>query len=200
MTNLEDKVILITGAGRGGGRRLAEALGARGAIVAANDISPVNVDETVAHIRSQGGRAAAYIHDVARKMAAEALVKEVEDEWGALDVLIQHAAVAPQAALLEMDEWDWRRVLDVNLTGAFLMLQCAGRGMRARGRGVIIHLVPETGPGAARDRVAYVASIQALRAFSGQAAQELASHGIRVHTVETAQTGWVETVIELCKG
>jgi NAD(P)-dependent dehydrogenase (short-subunit alcohol dehydrogenase family) len=198
MTGLTDQVILITGAGRGSGRRLAEALGGRGAIVAANDISPVNVDETVAHIRSQGGRAAAYIHDVAKKVAVQTLINEVQDEWGGIDVLIQHAAVEPRAALLEMDEWDWHRVLDVNLTGAFLMLQSAGRVMRARGRGLIVHLVPESDPGA--ERGAYRASMEGLRALGRQAAEEFAPYGVRVHTLASGQTGLAEAVIALCEG
>jgi 3-oxoacyl-[acyl-carrier protein] reductase len=198
VTELKDRVALVTGAGRGGGRALAEALGAQGVCVAANDISPVNVDEVAARILAQGGRAAAYIHDVAKQAAVQALLKEVEEAWGRIDILIQHAAVEPRVPLLDMDEWDWHRVLDVNLTGAFLMLQSAGRMMRAQGGGVIIHLVPETGPGGARG--AYLASQAGVRALVHQAAAELAPHGVRVHAVETAQGGWIETVIGLCKG
>jgi 3-oxoacyl-[acyl-carrier protein] reductase len=200
MTSLNDRVVLITGAGKGRGRALAEALGAEGACVAANDISPVNVDETVAHIRSRGGRAQAFIHDVAKKAAVQALVKEVEDAWGRIDVLIQHAAVEPRIPVLDMDEWDWHRVLDVNLTGAFLMLQSAGRTMRAQGGGVIIHLVPEPGPGADGPRAAYLASLSGLREFTRQAASELAPHGVRVHAVDPAQADLAGVVIALCKG
>jgi NAD(P)-dependent dehydrogenase (short-subunit alcohol dehydrogenase family) len=200
MTELKDKVVLITGAGKGSGRALAEACGARGACVAANDISPVNVDEVVARVRSQGGRAAAYIHDVAKKVAAQALVNEVEDEWGRIDVLIQHAAVEPRAPLLDMDEWDWHRVLDVNLTGAYLMLQSVGRTMRAQGGGVIIHLVPDAGRETGGERGAYFASMNGLQELTRQAAVELAAYGIRVHAVELGKAGLVETVVGLCKG
>jgi NAD(P)-dependent dehydrogenase (short-subunit alcohol dehydrogenase family) len=200
MTELRDRVVLITGAGKGGGRTVAQAFGARGACVAANDISPVNVDEVVAGIRSQGGRAAAYIHDVAKKAAVHALVREVEDDWGRIEVMIQHAAVEPRVPLLEMDEWDWHRVLDVNLTGAFLMLQEVGRSMRAQGGGVIMQLVPPAGPGAGGGRGAYLASLSGLQALVDQAAAELAPHGVRVHAVGTGADRWVETVIDLCKG
>lgn len=200
MSEFKDKVVLITGAGKGSGRALAEAFAARGAVAAANDISPVNVEETVARIRSRGGRAAAYIHDVAKKVAVQALVNEVQDEWGRIDILIQHAAVEPHVPLLDMDEWDWHRVLDVNLTGAFLMLQSVGRVMRAQGAGVIIHLVPEAGRGAGTDRGAYFASMGGLLSLSRAATEELAEHHVQVHVVETDQPDLIETVLELCKG
>jgi NAD(P)-dependent dehydrogenase (short-subunit alcohol dehydrogenase family) len=124
---LKDKVVLITGAGRGMGRRLAGVLAERGAVVAANDISPINVEEVVAGINARGGKAKAYIEDIAKKVGAQTVVKHVEDDFGRIDILINHAAVEPRVSLLDMDEWDWHRTLDVNLTGAFLMIQSAGR-------------------------------------------------------------------------
>jgi NAD(P)-dependent dehydrogenase (short-subunit alcohol dehydrogenase family) len=157
------------------------------------------VDEVTARILSGGGRAAAYIHDVAKNAAVQALAKEVQDEWGRIDILVQHAAVAPRTPLLDMDEWDWRRVLDVNLTGSFLMFQSVGRMMRAQGAGVIIQLVPEAGAGAGSDRGAYCASMSGLLSLTHRAAEELASDGIRVHAVEMGKADLVETVIGLCK-
>ena len=72
---MSDKVVLITGAGKGAGRALAEACAARGMIVAANDISPINVDEVVSGINARGGRAKSYVEDVAKKVGAQMLVK-----------------------------------------------------------------------------------------------------------------------------
>ena len=135
---------MITGAGKGSGRILAQAFAEQGAIVAANDISPINVDEVVDQIVAKGGRAKAYIDDVAKKVAAQNIINQVEDDFGRIDILINHAAVEPHVPLLDMDEWDWHRVLDVNLTGAFLMTQSAGRVMRAQGSGVIINLITGT--------------------------------------------------------
>src|SRR5215204_5402209 len=112
MNSLKDKVILITGAGKGGGHLLAKAFAEHGAIVAANDISPINVEEVVDRINEAGGRGKAYIEDVAKKVGAQHLIKQVEDELGRIDILINHAAVEPYVPLLEMDEWDWHRVMD----------------------------------------------------------------------------------------
>ncbi len=183
MKDLKDKVVLITGAGKGRGRALAEAFAQRGAIVAANDISPINVEEVVNGINCQGGRAKAYIEDVAKKLGAQHIIKQVEDDFGRLDILIHHAAVEPHVPLLDIDEWDWHRVLDVNLTGAFLMTQSAGRVMREKGSGVILFLITEPTRDESKE-AAFVASMDGLRGLARQAARELSPHGIHVFAVE----------------
>jgi NAD(P)-dependent dehydrogenase (short-subunit alcohol dehydrogenase family) len=196
MPELKNKIILITGAGKGRGRILAKALAAHGAIIAANDISPINVEQVVDEINAEGGRAKAYIEDVAKKVGVQNLINSVEDEYGRIDVLINHATVEPNTPLLSMDEWDWHRVLDVNLTGTFLMTQSAGRLMQRQGRGVIINLSTqdqESGQSAraepSRSEAAFVATMHGLAGFTRQAARELNPHGIQVHHVnETAET------------
>lgn len=187
------KVVLITGAGKGTGAALAESFAARGARVALNDISPINVDEVAARIASNGGQARTYLHDVAKKVGVQALVKQVEDDWGRVDILIQHAAVEPHTPLLNLDEWDWHRTLDVNLTGAFLVLQSLGRVMRAQGGGVIVNLVSSSEVAGA-----YSASMDGLRGLSEAATRELAPFGIRVHAVELRADA-VEGVLALCR-
>jgi NAD(P)-dependent dehydrogenase (short-subunit alcohol dehydrogenase family) len=184
--DLKDKVVLITGAGKGAGRTLAEAFAQRGAFVAANDISPMNVDQLVTQIIANGGKAKAYIEDIAKKVGVQALVKTVEDDFGGIDILIDHAAVEPHASLLDMDEWDWHRTLDVNLTGAFLMMQSVGRIMRVKGRGAILNIVAGAGEGLTKETGAYIASKAGLAALSHQADMELSPHGIRVYTVENS--------------
>lgn len=184
MSNLKDKVVLITGAGKGSGRALAKAFAERGAIVAANDISPVNVEEAVDEINAQGGRTKAYIEDVAKKLGTQNIIKQVEDEFGRIDILVNHASVQPHVPVLDMDEWDWHRVLDVNLTGAFLMIQSVGRVMKSQGSGVIINLITAN-QASVKSEAAFVASMQGLVGFTSQAACELSPYGIRVHAVET---------------
>jgi NAD(P)-dependent dehydrogenase (short-subunit alcohol dehydrogenase family) len=187
MNDLKGKVILITGAGKGAGRALAEALAEQGAIIAANDISPINVEEVASKINARGGKANTYIEDVAKKVGAQSLVKAVEDELGGIDILINHAAVKPRASLLVMDEWDWRRTLDVNLTGAFLMLQSVGRMMREKSKGKIINIVTGAGTSAEKDAGAYLSSKAGLVMLSHQADQELSAYGIRVYAIENSE-------------
>jgi len=195
MNNLKDKIILLTGAGKGSGRNLASAFAKRGAIIAANDISPINVEEVIDEINKGGGKAKAFIEDVAKKMSVQHLIKQVEDEFGRIDVLINHASVEPHSPLLDMDEWDWHRVLDVNLTGTFLMTQSVGRVMRNQGSGVIINLVAAK-QASVKNAASFVASMQGVEGFTRQAAQELNPCGIHVHAVETGE-GIVERVFAL---
>lgn len=180
----KDKVVLITGAGRGLGRAIAEAFAARQAIVAANDLTPINLDITLEQIVSSGGRGKDYIFDVSKKMAVQTLVDLVLADWGRIDILVNHAVVRPRTALLSMDDWDWQRTLDVNLTGSFLMLQRVGQVMRYQGGGAIINLATATED--AQDwngQAAFVASQMGLIGLTRQAAGELAGDGIRVNAV-----------------
>lgn len=196
MNKFKEKVVLITGAGKGSGRILAQAFAGHGSLVAANDISPINVEEVVGQIIAKGGQARTYIEDVAKKVGVQHVVNQVEDDFGRIDILINHAAVEPHVPLLELDEWDWHRVLDVNLTGAFLMTQSVGRLMRTQGSGVIINLITE----ATRDEnteAAFIASMSGLEGLTRQAARELGPHGIQVYLVKNSSETIVEDVFGL---
>jgi NAD(P)-dependent dehydrogenase (short-subunit alcohol dehydrogenase family) len=186
MNHIKDKVVLITGAGKGAGRALAVAFAEQGAVVAVNDISPNNVEELVSEIAASGGNAKAFIEDIAKKVGVQSLVKGVEDEFGSVDILVNHAAVEPHAPLLNMDEWDWHRTLDVNLTGAFLMTQSVGRMMRVKGKGVILNIVAGTGEGLKKNAGAYLSTKAGLAELSYQADQELGPLGIRVYAIENS--------------
>ncbi len=181
MSALVGKVILITGAGRGSGRELALSLGARGAILVLNDISPVNVDAVAAEIVAAGGQARVYLHDVAKKVAVQALVNQALDDFGRIDILIQNANVEPPAGLLAMDEWDLHRVFEVNTVGAFLMMQSVARVMAEQGGGVIFNLLGNLErnlpPASASSR-------RAVAELTRRASAELERQGVRVVGLE----------------
>jgi len=181
MNAFQDKVVLITGAGKGAGRCLAKAFSAQGAIVAANDITPINLDATIEAIVKSGGRAKDYVADISKKMPVQTMVNQVLADWGRIDILITNARVEPRAALLEMDEWDWQRTLGVNLTGAFLCLQVVGRVMATAGQGVIVHLIQSEQLWG--NKAAAQASNAGLRALIAPAAHEMEGFNIQVNGV-----------------
>ncbi len=181
---LPDKVALVTGAGRGIGRAIALGLAQAGARVAVNDINPDTAERTAREIRAAGGEALAFAADVANKLAVHTMINGCLERWGRLDILVNNAGVEPKASILSMDEYDWDRTLAVNLKGAFLCSQFAGRAMREQGGGVIVNIASIGGHKIPlKDRAAYCASKAGLVGFTRECAREFAAYGIRVNAI-----------------
>jgi NAD(P)-dependent dehydrogenase (short-subunit alcohol dehydrogenase family) len=183
-TTLQGQVALVTGAGLGVGRSIAEALASAGVTIAANDLTPLNVERTVASIQSSGGSAVAYIEDLTRGMPIRAMIDRVTTDLGRLDILVNAAQVRHPSGLLAMDEWDWQRTMDVNLTAPFLLMQTAARHMQSQGAGVILNIAVDgiSGPPIS-GLPAYYAGKSGLAALSRAAAEELLAYNIRVHAI-----------------
>lgn len=182
--SLRGRMILMTGAGRWPGPALALAFARQGAIVAANDLSPVLLDPLLSAAQGLPGQIRTYVADATRGMPLRALLEEVHDDLGKIDVLVNNPRIQPDTPLLDMDEWDWQRTVEMNLNGPFLVTKLVARQMRELGSGVILNLVDSTQQSlAAPGRAAYVASQAGLLALSRAAAQELIAYNIRVHTL-----------------
>jgi len=178
------QVVLVSGAGGRIGRAVALGFARQGAVVAANDLSPLNLDETASQAQALGGQCRTYVFDIAKKMPLQALVGQVLDDCARIDILINAAPVQPGAALLEMDEWDWQRTLEVNLGGPFFAMQTIGRVMREQGAGAIINVILPPQALAEHPGLAALSASQAgLLSLTLAAAQELAPHHIRVNAV-----------------
>ena len=181
---LRHQTALVTGGGEGIGRAIALALGRVGIHVCVNDINPDTCDEVAQEICAAGGRAFGYQMDISNRYQASALIEEARDQLGKVDILVNAAAVLKRGDALKLDEWDWRRVIEVNLTGTFFMSQLLGRVMVEQGGGVIINLASHlAGFGVASDGVSYLASKGGVVALTRQLAHELGGHGVRVHAL-----------------
>jgi 3-oxoacyl-[acyl-carrier protein] reductase len=184
MHDFTGQIALVTGAGRGIGREVALGFASLGASVAANDINPINLDETVSTIQQAGGVSKGYVFDIAKKMPIEGMLAQVLDDFGRVDILVNHASVRPDASLLAMDEWEFHRTLDVNLGGPYFTMQQVAKTMRELGGGSIVNLISYGEPGHfCKGHTAHTASQAGLLGLTLSAAQEFAEHHIRVNAV-----------------
>lgn len=181
---LTGKVALVTGAGRGIGRALAQGLAQAGARVAVNDVDAGSAQQAAQSLAEAGHEAAAYPADVSDETAVEGLVAAVLARWQRLDILVNNAGVEPHGSLLDFPLADWQRTLDVNLTGPFLTSRAAARPMQAQGGGAIVNISSIAGRAAGlRNRAAYTASKTGLLGFTRECAREFAAYNIRVNAV-----------------
>lgn len=175
---------LVTGAGADIGRAVALALAQAGAGVVVNDLNPDRAERVAAEIIETGGQALAWQADVSNRFQVGSMIENARDHFARISILVNAAGALNSTSMLKLDEWDWRRLLDVNLTGAFFCSQLLGRVMADEGGGVIVNIASNAGhhnplwPG-----VGYVASKSALIGLTRQCAREYAPLGIRVNAV-----------------
>ncbi|MFF2514855.1 SDR family NAD(P)-dependent oxidoreductase [Streptomyces sp. NPDC058086] len=180
------KTALVTGAGSGIGRTTALAFAAEGAQVVVAGRTAASLDETVALIEAQGGKALAVTADVSRPDEVRALVEAAVDRFGSLDVAVNNAAVFHGGTpLADLPEADWHAELDINVTGVFLALQAEIRQMRTQpSGGAIVNLASTIGLHTRRPGVAaYAAAKAAVTALSRAAALDHIADGVRINVV-----------------
>ncbi|MFZ4814428.1 MAG: SDR family NAD(P)-dependent oxidoreductase [Phototrophicaceae bacterium] len=183
--DLSNKAVIITGAGNGLGRALALAFAQAGAAVCVNDINPTTPDEVADEIHALGGRAFGWQADVSNRFQVGSLIEEARDRFGRVDLLVNAAGVIKRGKAQALDEWDWRRALDVNLTGAFFTSQLLGRVMAEEGGGAMVNLTEShalTG-NASDPAVGYIASKAGIIGMTRQLALEFAPFNVRVNAV-----------------
>lgn len=177
---LQERVALVTGAGRGIGKAIAQRLQAAGARVVLNDVD----GERLARAKAEGLGVAYIQADVSLRADVEAMIARVVAEQGRLDIMVNNAGVEPKASLLQMTDEQWGRALAVNLTGVFLCTQVAARHMVERGGGGrIIQIASIAGKNWLPNGSNYVASKAGVIGFVKEAARELAAHHITVNAV-----------------
>jgi NAD(P)-dependent dehydrogenase (short-subunit alcohol dehydrogenase family) len=176
--------ILITGASRGLGRRMALAFGRAGHSVAVNyRVRQAEAESVVGEIRALGGKAEGFQADVSDPREAQALVDGVVQRWGPLEGLINNAGVTRDRTLLKMSLDEWREVIDTNLSGPFYCLQAASRQMIRQQRGFILNVGSIVGMRGGVGCANYAAAKAGLMGLTKAAARELGRYHIRVNGI-----------------
>ena len=198
MNRLQDKVVLVTGAGRGIGRGIAEYVAEHGAHVAVNySQSKTQAEEVADSIRALGRKAIAVQADVSQRDQVEKMVSTIEADLGPIDVLVNNAGVESIVPFLELDDAEWQRVTDINLKGPWLVGQVIARSMVGRKHpGTIINIGSIQAGMVFPGRTHYAPTKRGIEALTRSMAAELAVHGIRVNCLhpglfDTDMTQWV---------
>ena len=178
-----DRVALVTGAGMGMGRAIAEAFASEGAAVGVMDLDVDAGKDTVARIEGSGGRALAIPGDVRIAKDAERAVAEVTGDFGGLDVLVSNAGVVRYAATDELSEEEWDLQIDTNLKGPWLMAKYAIPRIRERGGGSIVQTASVQAYASQKDVVAYTASKGGVVAMTRTMALDVAHDNITVNCI-----------------
>ncbi len=179
--DFDGRVALVTGGARGMGRAIIELLASRGAQVAVNDLDP---EATAAAAHAIGNDSLAVAGDVADPNRVRAIVDQVADHYGRLDVLVNNAGIAYHRSIYEITDEEWSRVFAVNVQAVFTFIQAAIKPMAANGYGRVVNFSSTAGKNVSTVAGAhYTASKAAVLGITRASALELAVHGITVNAV-----------------
>ena len=183
--SLEDKIALVTGAGRGMGRAIAIALAGDGAAVTLADIDGDSLEEATTTVRALGTPALAVQADVGDLSHIDRMVQETVDTFGRVDILVNNAGVTRYLNIMDIKEEDWDRIHRVNAKGAFFCMQRIARELiHQEEGGRIINIASIAGKGySGTSNAAYAASKGAVISMTSIAAHQLGSHDINVNAI-----------------
>ena len=189
--NLQGKVAVVTGGGRGIGQAVSLRLAQLGAKVVVNYVNrPDSALVTVSQIETTGGMARALQFDVADSKAVLYAIQTIASEEGRLDILVNNAGITRDGLLMKMKEEDWDAVLDTNLKGAFCCIKAVSRVMMKQRWGRIVNVSSVIGFAGNAGQVNYASAKAGLIGLTKSVAREFASRGI---TVNAVAPGYIET-------
>jgi NAD(P)-dependent dehydrogenase (short-subunit alcohol dehydrogenase family) len=185
------RAAVVTGAARGIGRKVALVLAERGYAIAANDLSTPEV--TLDNLERVGAETLTIPGDISNEEAVLGMVRSVMKRFERIDVLVNNAGISLISPAEETTLADWRRVIEVNLTGPFLMCREFGKEMLRQSSGSIVNVSSVAGLLGVADRAAYNASKHGLVGLTRTLAAEWGGRGVRVNAV---CPGWVKTEMD----
>lgn len=182
---LRGKVVLNTGAGSGIGRAMAHAFARHGARLMLLDIDPAALEQTRAQLREAfpGVQVHSVQASIADDVAVEQACAATEERFGRIDILLNNAGISMNKPSLELTPAEWRRAIDIDLSGVFYCSQAAGRRMAGQGAGVILSTASIWGLSSAANRLAYCAAKAGVVSLTKCLAAEWAQHRIRVNAI-----------------
>lgn len=183
MDRLKDKVAIVTGAGSGIGRAIAQEFAKEGAKVVVADYNEATAVETVQLISSVGGQAVVSKTDVSDEKQIQAMVQLAVSNFGGLDILVNNAGVALMADLMNTTDEIWQKTIDVDLKGVFLGIRAAVPEMEKRGKGKIINTASIAGLVGFQGITAYCAAKGGVVNMTREVALDLASKKINVNAI-----------------
>ncbi len=181
--DLAGQVALVTGASRGIGRAIALALGGAGATLVGTATSAAGASAIGAHLAAAGISGRGAILNVTDGAAIEALVAQIEREFGAVSVLVNNAAILQDALLLRMKDADWDAVIDADLKSVFRLSRAVLRGMMRARAGRIVNITSVVGSSGNPGQVNYAAAKAGIGGLTRSLAREIGSRGITVNCV-----------------
>ncbi len=195
MTGLQNKVAIVTGAGRGGrgiGQACSDMLSSAGCRVVVASRTLANAEAVVAVITANGAEAMACSVDVSNAESVESMVSATLDRFGSVDILVNNAGITRDNLLMRMSESQWDEVLDTNLKGAWLCMKAVTRPMMKQRSGCIINISSVMGIIGNAGQSNYASAKAGLFGLTKSVARELASRGVRVNAVAP---GWIDTAM-----
>lgn len=181
--SLEGKTALITGSAQGLGFTIAKGLGEAGARLILNGRNQERLDKAVAELAAQGLTVYSSKFDVTKKKEIEEAVRKINETIGEIDILVNNAGVQHRAPLEEFSETDWQRIMDVNLTGVFLVSQQVVKGMIRRKAGKIINICSMQSEVGRKTIAPYAASKGGVKMLTKAMATEWAAYNIQVNGI-----------------
>lgn len=183
MISMQDKRVLVTGAGRGLGAAIAQGFANQGAAVIVADVDAALAEATAQAIRGAGGKALPAVLDVTDAAAVRAYAQRSATEHGNLDILVNNAGISARAPFDDPNTPEiWERVMSVNLQGTFNVTHAFVEQLKAT-RGAIVNLCSIVAYGCSISTAGYVVSKGGVRSFTEVLARDLAPHGVRVNAV-----------------
>jgi NAD(P)-dependent dehydrogenase (short-subunit alcohol dehydrogenase family) len=180
---LEGKITVVTGAGRGIGRALAIGIAEAGSDVAILARTKEDLEKVAEEIRQVGRKAYPYAVDITKREEIEEAIEDLVSKRGKIDVLVNNAGMNIRTPALEVTDVEWETIIQTNLKSAFMLSQLAGQQMKENGGGRIINIASVAGHVALQTGVVYGASKAALIQMTKTLALEWGKHGIHVNAI-----------------